>query len=125
MEIEDIKSVVSWAKKQKTLVVVDNVFATPILQQPIEFGADVVMYCATTHIDCHGRVMGGAILGKKKYCDEIIKPFIRNTGPSISPFNAWVLIKGLDTLELRIKKQSENAKKVVNYLEKSEYINKI
>ena len=125
LEIVDIESVVSLAKKQKTLVVVDNVFATPILQKPIEFGADVVMYSATKHIDGHGRVMGGAILGKKKYCDEIIKPFIRNTGPSISPFNAWVLIKGLDTLELRIKKQSENAKKVVNYLEKSEYINKI
>ena len=125
LEIVDIESVVSLAKKQKTLVVVDNVFATPILQKPIEFGADVVMYSATKHIDGHGRVMGGAILGKKKYCDEIIKPFIRNTGPSISPFNAWVLIKGLDTLELRIKKQSENAKKVVNYLEKSEHIDKI
>ena len=70
------------------------------------------MYSATKHIDGHGRVMGGAILGKKKYCDEIIKPFIRNTGPSISPFNAWVLIKGLDTLELRIKNNRKMQKKL-------------
>ena len=125
LEIVDIESVVSLAKKQKTLVVVDNVFATPILQKPIEFGADVVMYSATKHIDGHGRVMGGAILGKKKYCDEIIKPFIRNTGPSISPFNAWVLIKGLETLELRINQQMKNTKLVIEYLEKSKYVNKI
>ena len=125
LEIVDIKNVVKIAKKQETLVVVDNVFATPILQKPIEFGADVVMYSATKHIDGHGRVMGGAILGTKKYCENIIKPFIRNTGPSISPFNAWVLIKGLDTLELRVKKQSENATKIVEYLDNSKYINKI
>ena len=83
------------------------------------------MYSATKHIDGQGRVLGGAILGKKKYCETTIKPFIRNTGPSISPFNAWVLIKGLETLELRIKKQTENAEKVLNYLINSSFIKKI
>ena len=107
------------------MVVVDNVFATPILQKPLKFGADVVMYSATKHIDGHGRVLGGAILGKRKYCQKFIKPFIRNTGPSISPFNAWILIKGLDTLELRINKQTENTKIIINYLEQSKFIEKI
>ena len=125
LEIIDIENVVKLAKVKKALVVVDNVFATPILQKPLKFGADVVMYSATKHIDGHGRVLGGAILGKRKYCQEFIKPFIRNTGPSISPFNAWILIKGLDTLELRINKQTENTKIIINYLEQSKFIEKI
>ncbi len=125
LEIIDIKEVAKLAKKNGAIVVVDNVFATPILQKPINFGADLVMYSATKHIDGQGRVLGGAILGKKKFCNEVIKPFIRNTGPSISPFNAWVLIKGLETLELRVKKQSENATKIVDYLQKSKFIKKI
>ncbi len=125
LEIIDIEKVSELAKIKGALVVVDNVFATPIFQKPIKFGADVVMYSATKHIDGHGRVLGGAILGKKKYCEEFIKPFIRNTGPAISPFNAWVLVKGLDTLELRIKKQTENTKTIINYLKKSKFIEKI
>lgn len=125
LEIIDIEAVSKIAKKNGSLVVVDNVFATPILQKPLNLGADVVMYSATKHIDGQGRVLGGAILGKKKYCETTIKPFIRNTGPSISPFNAWVLIKGLETLELRIKKQTENAEKVLNYLINSSFIKKI
>ncbi|MFL2660749.1 MAG: O-succinylhomoserine sulfhydrylase [Alphaproteobacteria bacterium] len=125
LEIIDIEAVVKLAKKDKALVVVDNVFATPVLQNPLQFGADVVMYSATKHIDGHGRVLGGAILGKKKYCDEVLKPFIRNTGPSISPFNAWVLTKSLDTLKLRVEKQTENAKRILEYLEKSKFIKKI
>ena len=125
LEIIDIENVVKLAKVNRALVVVDNVFATPILQKPLKFGADVVMYSATKHIDGHGRVLGGAILGKRKYCQKFIKPFIRNTGPSISPFNAWILIKGLDTLELRINKQTENTKIIINYLEQSKFIEKI
>ena len=125
LEIIDIENVVKLAKVNRVLVVVDNVFATPILQKPLKFGADVVMYSATKHIDGHGRVLGGAILGKRKYCQKFIKPFIRNTGPSISPFNAWILIKGLDTLELRINKQTENTKIIINYLEQSKFIEKI
>jgi O-succinylhomoserine sulfhydrylase len=125
LEIIDIAQVSKLAKKSGAMVVVDNVFATPILQKPLELGADVVMYSATKHIDGHGRVMGGAILGKKDYCNKIIKPFFRNTGPSMSPFNAWVLLKGLDTLELRVRKQTENTKKIIKYLEGSKLVEKI
>lgn len=125
LEIIDIAKVSELAHKQGAIVVVDNVFATPILQKPLKFNADVVMYSATKHIDGHGRVIGGAILGKNKFCKKYIKPFIRNTGPSLSPFNAWVLLKGLETLELRINKQVDNSKKIINYLEKSKYVKEI
>ena len=84
------------------IVVVDNVFATPLLQQPLELGADVVVYSCTKHIDGQGRVLGGAVLGRKDWVDETLQPFIRNTGPALSPFNAWVLLKGLETLALRV-----------------------
>ncbi len=125
LEIIDIKEVTKLAKKIGALVVVDNVFATPLLQKPIELGADLVMYSATKHIDGQGRVLGGAILGGKKYCNKFIKPFIRNTGPSISPFNAWVLIKGLETLELRIRQQVKNTKLIIDYLKNSKFISRI
>ena len=125
LEIIDIKKVSKIAHKNGAKVIVDNVFATPILQKPIALGADIVMYSATKHIDGQGRVLGGAILGKKKFCDEIIKPFIRNTGPSISPFNAWILLKSLETLELRINQQVENAQKVVKFLQSHNKIKKV
>jgi O-succinylhomoserine sulfhydrylase len=90
-------------------VVVDNVFATPILQAPLKLGADLVVYSATKHIDGQGRVMGGAVLGDKALLDEAYRDFIRHTGPALSPFNAWVLLKGLETLELRVRAQSAAA----------------
>ena len=83
------------------------------------------MYSATKHIDGQGRVLGGAILSDEKFCRNVIKPFIRNTGPSISPFNAWVLLKGLETLDLRVKKQVENTKEILNFLKKNNYVSKI
>ena len=125
LELIDIKEVSKIAHKNGAKVIVDNVFATPILQKPIALGADIVMYSATKHIDGQGRVLGGAILGKKKFCDEIIKPFIRNTGPSISPFNAWILLKSLETLELRINQQVENAQKVVKFLQDHKKVKKV
>ena len=125
LELIDIKEVSKVAHKSGAKVIVDNVFATPVLQKPIALGADIVMYSATKHIDGQGRVLGGAILGKKKFCDEIIKPFIRNTGPSISPFNAWILLKSLETLELRINQQVENAKKIVSFLQDHKKIKKV
>ena len=125
LELIDIKEVSKIAHKNGAKVIVDNVFATPILQKPIALGADIVMYSATKHIDGQGRVLGGAILGKKKFCDEIIKPFIRNTGPSISPFNAWILLKSLETLELRINQQVKNAQKVVKFLQGHKKIKKV
>lgn len=122
LEIVDIEKVCILAKKSGAKVIVDNVFASPILQKPLELGADIVMYSATKHIDGQGRVLGGAILGSKKFCTERIKPFIRNTGPSISPFNAWVLLKSMDTLDLRVKKQVNNTLEIVEFLEKNEKI---
>jgi O-succinylhomoserine sulfhydrylase len=96
--------------------VVDNVFATPLLQKPLEFGADVVVYSATKHMDGQGRVLGGAVLGRKKWIDEVYQPFFRNTGPAMSPFNAWVILKGLETMGLRVAAQSANAARVADFL---------
>ena len=125
LDLVDIKEVSNLAHKVGALVVVDNVFATPILQKPLNHGADIVMYSATKHIDGQGRVLGGAILASKKFCKNYVKPFIRNTGPSLSPFNAWVLLKGLETLDLRVKKQVENTKEVLKFLKKNKNIKKI
>jgi O-succinylhomoserine sulfhydrylase len=122
LEIVDIKKVCLLAKKTGAKVIVDNVFASPILQKPLELGADIVMYSATKHIDGQGRVLGGAILGSKKFCTNVIKPFMRNTGPSISPFNAWVLLKSMDTLDLRVKKQVSNTLEIVRFLENSDRV---
>ena len=125
LEIIDIKKVSEMSHRSGALVVVDNVFATPILQKPIEMGADVVMYSATKHIDGHGRVVGGAILSNDKFCEKYIKPFIRNTGPSLSPFNAWVLLKGLETLDLRMNYQVNSTKEIINYLSEQEFVSDI
>ena len=122
LEIIDIETVSKLAHATGAKVIVDNVFATPILQKPLEHGADIVMYSATKHIDGQGRVLGGAILGTQKFCDEKIKPFVRNTGPSLSPFNAWILLKSLETLELRVTQQVKNTMKIVKYLENSNKI---
>jgi O-succinylhomoserine sulfhydrylase len=95
---------------------VDNVFATPLLQKPFELGADVVVYSCTKHIDGQGRVLGGAVLGRRKWVEDTLQPFIRNTGPSLSPFNAWLLLKGLETLALRIEAGCRNAAAVADFL---------
>ena len=116
MEIVDIASVVKIAHHHNALVIVDNILASPVLQKPMEFGADIVVYSGTKHIDGQGRSLGGAILSSKKQYEEYIKPFIRHTGPSISPFNAWLLLKGLETLKHRMDQHCSNALKVANYL---------
>ena len=125
LDLVDIKEVSKLAHNAGALVVVDNVFATPILQKPLKHGADIVMYSATKHIDGQGRVLGGAILGSKKFCKNFVKPFIRNTGPSLSPFNAWVLLKGIETLELRVKHQTKSAKNIVKYLKQNSKVERI
>ena len=102
LELVDLRAVADLAHAAGAIVVVDNVFATPLLQQPLNFGADVVVYSCTKHIDGQGRVLGGAVLGSRKWINETLQPFIRNTGPAMSPFNAWVLLKGLETLALRV-----------------------
>jgi len=112
LEVIDLSAVCDLAKKVGANVVVDNVFATPILQKPLDHGADVVVYSGTKHMDGQGRVLGGAILSTRKFKEELLKPFLRHTGPSISPFNAWVLLKGMETLKLRVFAQCEAALEV-------------
>ena len=109
LEITDIAAVSAIAHAAGAKVIVDNVFATPILQKPFQLGADVVVYSATKHIDGQGRVLGGAILGDTALLDDAYKDVIRHTGPALSPFNAWVLLNGLVSLDLRVKRQSETA----------------
>ncbi len=117
LDIVDIRAVSELAHKAGAKVIVDNVFATPLLQKPLELGADIVVYSATKHIDGQGRCLGGMVLGDEDYCENTLKPFIRHTGPSLSPFNAWVMMKGLETLDLRIRRHCENARIIADYLE--------
>jgi O-succinylhomoserine sulfhydrylase len=121
LELVDLAAVCDLAHAAGAIVVVDNVFATPLLQKPLQFGADVVVYSCTKHMDGQGRVLGGAVLGRKKWVDEVLQPFIRNTGPSISPFNAWVILKGLETLHLRLPAMCRSAAAIADFLaERSE-----
>lgn len=109
LEVIDIAAVAAIAKKAKARLVVDNVFATPLLQKPLALGADVVVYSATKHIDGQGRCLGGVILADEKFVADHLHTFLRQTGPSMSPFNAWVLLKGLETLHLRVERQTASA----------------
>jgi O-succinylhomoserine sulfhydrylase len=118
MEIVDIRMVSDLAHKVGATVIVDNVMASPVLQSPLKLGADVIMYSATKHIDGQGRVLGGAVLGSEKYINEQLKPFIRHTGPSMSAFNAWVLLKSLETLTMRVERMSSSALQIAEALEK-------
>jgi len=117
MEIIDIAGVARLTHRAGGILVVDNVFATPLLQKPLALGADVVVYSATKHIDGQGRSLGGAILATEKFVKEDLGLFYRHTGPSLSPFNAWLLLKGLETLELRVDRQCRTAAAVAQYLE--------
>ena len=117
LEIIDIAAVAELAHAAGACLIVDNVFATPLLQHPLEFGADVVIYSATKHIDGQGRTLGGAVLGSQKFVDDHLRNFLRHTGPSLSPFNAWVLVKALETLELRVQRHCDNALALARYLE--------
>jgi O-succinylhomoserine sulfhydrylase len=117
LEIVDIRFVSDLAHKVGATVIVDNVMASPVLQKPLELGADVVMYSATKHIDGQGRVLAGALLGSFSYIYEKLIPFVRHTGPTISPFSAWVLVKSLETLEMRVMRMSENAQAIAEFLE--------
>ena len=117
MEIVDIRMVSDLAHKAGATVIVDNVMASPVLQSPLKLGADVIMYSATKHIDGQGRVLGGAVLGSAEYINEKLKPFIRHTGPAMSAFNAWVLLKSLETLTMRVERMSSNALQLAEALE--------
>jgi len=117
LEIVDIRFVSDLAHKVGATVIVDNVMASPVLQKPLELGADVVMYSATKHIDGQGRVLAGALLGSFSYIHEKLIPFVRHTGPTISPFSAWVLVKSLETMEMRVMRMAENAQAIAEFLE--------
>lgn len=118
LDVIDISAVSELAHAAGAKVVVDNVFATPILQQPIDLGADIVIYSATKHIDGQGRTLGGAILtNDDEFLEDHLTPWIRHTGPAMSPFNAWVLLKGLETLSVRVRQHCENAHRVATHLE--------
>ena len=125
LELIDIKAVADIAHNANSILVVDNVFATPILQKPMELGADVVVYSGTKHIDGQGRVLGGAILSSEKFKEDQLKPMLRHTGPSLSPFNAWVMLKGLETLKLRVSAQSQTAHAIAKALENHSNVSKV
>lgn len=116
LEVVDIAAVAQLANSIGARVVVDNVFATPMQQKPLELGAHIVVYSATKHIDGQGRCLGGVILSDKKWIDENLHDYFRHTGPSLSPFNAWTLLKGLETLPLRVRQQTETAGRIADFL---------
>jgi O-succinylhomoserine sulfhydrylase len=116
LEVLDIPAIADIAHDAGATLVVDNVFATPIWQSPLKLGADVVVYSATKHIDGQGRCLGGVILSTEKFIMDNIHQLMRQTGPSISPFNAWVLLKGLETLHIRIARQTDTAGKIADLL---------
>ena len=116
LDIVDLPAVAELAHAAGAIVVVDNVFATPLLQQPLTMGADVVVYSCTKHIDGQGRVLGGAILSNRKWVNDVLQPFIRNTGPAMSAFNAWILLKGIETLALRVDAGCRAAASIADFL---------
>ncbi len=116
LEIIDVQAICEMSHRSGAMVVVDNVFATPVLQHPLELGADIVVYSTTKHFDGQGRTMGGAILASEDWVNDTLSPFYRHTGPSMSPFHAWVLLKALETLEMRVHKHCQNALEIAKFL---------
>jgi len=116
LELVDIEGVAEIAHQAGALVVIDNVFATPLLQRPMPLGADIIVYSATKHIDGQGRCLGGVVLGNKDFVEDKLHNFLKHTGPSLSPFNAWVLLKGLETLPLRVERHGASASAIADFL---------
>ncbi|MDI7862263.1 O-succinylhomoserine sulfhydrylase [Rhizobiaceae bacterium n13] len=125
LEVIDIAGVAKLADQIGAKVVVDNVFATPLFQKPLELGAHIVVYSATKHIDGQGRCLGGVVLSDKKWVDENLQDYFRHTGPAMSPFNAWTLLKGIETLPLRVKQQTESAARIADFLADQNKIAKV
>lgn len=125
LEVVDIAGVAKLANQVGAKVVVDNVFATPIFQNPLELGAHIVVYSATKHIDGQGRSLGGVILSDTEWVNEHLQDYYRHTGPAMSPFTAWTLLKGLETLPLRVKQQTENAGKIADFLAEQKQVAKV
>lgn len=125
LDVMDIAHIVSVARNCGAKVVLDNVFATPILQNPIPMGVDIVVYSTTKHIDGQGRCLGGVVLSSQEWIDEHFHDFYRHTGPSMSPFNAWVMLKGMETLPLRVAQQTRNAGQIADYLADHRAVSKL
>ncbi len=125
LEIVDLKAIADILHEGNARLVVDNAFATPALQRPGEFGADVVVYSATKHIDGQGRCLGGVVLGSEAFVEDTLKPFLRHTGPALSPFNAWVMLKGLETLELRVERHCASAATVAEFLASEDRVSRV
>jgi len=125
LDLVDIQAVAEFAHAAGALVVVDNVFATPMLQRPLDHGADVVVYSATKHIDGQGRCLGGAVLGSDSYVNEHLHPFLKHTGPTLSAFNAWVMLKGLETLPVRVRQQCATSAEVARALTDQRSIDRV
>ncbi|MCZ8342154.1 MAG: aminotransferase class I/II-fold pyridoxal phosphate-dependent enzyme [Leptospira sp.] len=124
LEIVDLEWLGNLCKKNNLILIVDNCFCTPYIQRPSEFGADIVIHSATKYLDGQGRVIAGMILGKKEFIQPI-RYMARNTGPALSPMNAWIISKSLETLAIRMEKHSENALKLAEFLEKSSFVEEV
>ena len=125
LEVIDLKSVADIAHAKGAMVVVDNVFSTPVFSRAIELGADVVVYSATKHIDGQGRVLGGVILGTREFIRKTVEPYLKHTGGAMSPFTAWVLLKGLETLDLRVRAQADGALRIAKALSGHDLLSRV
>jgi O-succinylhomoserine sulfhydrylase len=125
LEVIDLRAVAEISHRAGARLIVDNVFATPILQRPMEYGADIVVYSATKHIDGQGRCLGGVILCDEKFLKDHLQVFLRNTGPSMSPFNAWVLVKALESLDLRVRAMCEHAAAIADMLAREKNVTRV
>ncbi len=125
LEIVDIEFVAKLSKQHAACLIVDNIFASPYCQKSIPLGADLVVYSTTKHMDGQGRTLGGCVLGKEEFIKEILLPFHRHTGPALSPFNAWVILKSLETFALRMERHCENAEKIANFLESHPQVKRV
>ncbi len=125
LEIVDIAHVAGLSKKHSAKLIIDNIFATPLLQKPLELGADIVVYSTTKHMDGQGRTLGGAVLSSQKFIEETLLPFHRHTGPALSPFNAWIIFKSLETFTLRMERHCRNAQAVAEMLERESKVEKV
>jgi O-succinylhomoserine sulfhydrylase len=124
-EVADIAALAGIAHRASAVLVVDNCFCSPALQRPIELGADIIIHSATKYLDGQGRVLGGAIVADRKYIDEKVLPFMRNAGPALSAFNAWILLKGMETLHIRMEAQSSSALELARWLEQHPGIDRV
>jgi O-succinylhomoserine sulfhydrylase len=123
--LTDIAAVAELTKANNALFIVDNIFATPLIQHPLQLGADVVVYSTTKHMDGQGRTLGGAVLGSASYIKDKLLPFHRHTGPAMSPFNAWIILKSLETFQLRMERHCQNAARIAAFLDGHDHIEKV